>query len=113
MIMKPMAPASSYLPSSRVVECCLQTASQSKSGSQLLHGGMLSAGSFSKQIWELIAPGKVLRRAEEQKLLMVEMRRSGCLASGVKQMLSPFPSNSTPLRWRVSQRAAAESGPRI
>lgn len=46
---------------------------------------------------------------EEQNLLMVKTRRWGCLATGVKQMLSPFSSSPTPLGWQVSQRTAAES----
>lgn len=45
--------------------------------------------------------------AEEQKLLMVETKHSGCLVSGVKQMLSLFPSTPSPLGCHLSHRAAA------
>lgn len=51
---------------------------------------ILSADSFSRHIWELSAAWRVLRRAEEQMLFLVETRLSGFWAPGVKWMLPPF-----------------------
>lgn len=90
MMTAPVPPASSHLPSPPVAECCLQAASPGKSGSRLLHRE-LSGGQRSRRC---------------------SWRRPGTQAAQPQgsNVLSPSPSAPTPLGWRVSRRAAAQSG---